>query len=156
MNTDQRRSRQVPTITRMYRGVRRNVCFHNNIILYGRWVPYITCELTFSHLFPICLHVFWSFRRMESRDPTATWNHVIKMQSHVWHTNMVSLNRFWNMLYLTFHGSNRIDSLESHSKFSRVSRPALIRPPIRTREPQPIGSRTRILKYTGIQWNNLF
>ena len=40
-----------------------------------------------------------------------------KMESHVWHTNMVSLNRFWNMLYLTFHGLDRVKSLESlHSR----------------------------------------
>ena len=64
------------------------------------FLGYITCELT---IFPICLQ-FGFFRRGP--------RHVIKMQIHVWHTNMVSLNRFWNMLYLTFHGFESLNSRE--------------------------------------------
>ena len=64
------------------------------------FLGYITCELT---IFPICLQ-FGFFRRGP--------RHVIKMQIHVRHTNMVSLNRFWNMLYLTFHGFESLNSRE--------------------------------------------
>ena len=87
----------------MYRGVRRNVCLQNNVRL-QRWM---------THIFR--LHYMWThhFSNM-----FAIWifpqgaRHVIKMQIHVRHTNMVSLNRFWNMLYLTFHGFESLNSRE--------------------------------------------
>ena len=92
-----------PKIWNMYRGVRRNVCLQNNIRL-QRWM---------THIYR--LHYMWTY-------PFSIWlqfgffpqgdDHVIKMESHVRHTNMVSLNRFWNMLYLTFHGFESLNSRE--------------------------------------------
>ena len=64
------------------------------------FIGYITCELT-PFQYGCNLDFF----------PQGD-DHVIKMESHVRHTNMVSLNRFWNMLYLTFHGFESLNSRE--------------------------------------------
>ena len=87
-------------IWNMYRGVRRNVCLQNNVRL-QRWMTHIyRLHDMWTQPFSIWLQ-FGFFRR-----GTITW------ESQVRHTNMVSLNRFWNMLYLTFHGFESLNSRE--------------------------------------------
>lgn len=88
-------------IWNMYRGVRRNVCLQNNVRL-QRWMTHIYRLHVNSPLFNMV--AIWIFPQGD--------DHVIKMESHVRHTNMVSLNRFWNMLYLTFHGFESLNSRE--------------------------------------------
>ena len=90
-------------IWNMYRGVRRNVCLQNNVRL-QRWMTHIyRLHYMWTHHFSN-MATIWIF-------PQGA-RHVIKMQIHVRHTNMVSLNRFWNMLYLTFHGFESLNSRE--------------------------------------------